>query len=97
MRLRQGRRVPNHLYEQFGPEPTDDDPPVGFITDPALAAILVRAFNAEHARHEGNALAAFGEDIVYCRWRRSWHAREGCSCHGQHDPVPPPPAPPAGG
>ena len=52
-RLRQGRRVGVHLYEQTGPEPADSDPPVGTVFTPELAATIVAAVNAAHDRTNG--------------------------------------------
>jgi len=43
--LRQGRRVGQHLYVQTGPEPSDDDPPIGSVFTPEWAAALVKAYN----------------------------------------------------
>ena len=48
--LRQGRRVPRHLYHQQGAEPADTDPPVGMVDTPELAATIVSAVNAAHDR-----------------------------------------------
>lgn len=45
VRLRQGRRVPRHLYAQQGPHPSDTDPPVGMVDTPDLAARIVEAVN----------------------------------------------------
>jgi hypothetical protein len=49
MRLRQGRRVPVHLYEQLGPEPADTDPPVGTALTAELAERIVAAVNRDEA------------------------------------------------
>lgn len=46
-KLRQGRRVPRHLYHQQGPEPADTDPPVGMVDTPELAATIVAAVNGQ--------------------------------------------------
>jgi hypothetical protein len=43
---RQGRKVPRMLYEQRGPEPADDDPIIGLVDTPELAALIVAAVNA---------------------------------------------------
>lgn len=53
MLLRQGRKVPRMLYEQRGPVPADDDPIVGLVDTPELAALIVAAVN------ERGAAAAF--------------------------------------
>lgn len=66
MKLRQGRRVPRHLYEQQGPEPADSDPPVGMVDTPELAATIVQAVNErgdlladlDHAERENRRLTA---------------------------------------
>ena len=42
---RHGRKVQRHLYWQRGPEPADDDPPVGMVDTPELAALVVAAVN----------------------------------------------------
>lgn len=43
---RQGRKVPRMLYLQQGDEPADDDPIVGLVDTPELAALIVAAVNA---------------------------------------------------
>jgi hypothetical protein len=43
---RQGRKVQRMIYEQRGPEPADDDPIVGLVDTPQLAALIVAAVNA---------------------------------------------------
>jgi len=45
---RQGRKVPRMLYQQLGPEPADDDPVIGLVDTPELAALIVAAVNARH-------------------------------------------------
>lgn len=47
VKLRQGRKVAKTIYIQTGDEPSDEDPLVGYIEDPALAALIVARFNAE--------------------------------------------------
>lgn len=42
---RQGRKVPRMLYQQLGPEPADDDPIIGLVDTPELAALIVAAVN----------------------------------------------------
>ena len=42
---RQGRKVPRMLYEQLGDGPADDDPIVGLVDTPELAALIVAAVN----------------------------------------------------
>jgi hypothetical protein len=37
------------LYRQLGSEPADDDPIVGLVDTPELAALIVAAVNARHA------------------------------------------------
>lgn len=44
---RQGRKVPRMLYRQQGPEPADDDPIVGLVDTPELAALIVAAVNRD--------------------------------------------------
>lgn len=46
MRLRQGRKVGRTLYEQTGPEPSDDDRLIGLVDTPEIAALIVAAVNA---------------------------------------------------
>lgn len=46
MSLRNGRKVPRMLYEQRGERPADDDPIVGLVDTPELAALIVAAVNA---------------------------------------------------
>jgi len=53
MKLRQGRRVGRTLYHQQGPEPSEDDPIIGMVDDPELAATIVAAVNAQHDRGTG--------------------------------------------
>ena len=53
MRLRQGRRVGRTLYHQQGPEPSEDDPIIGMVDTPELAATIVAAVNAQHNRETG--------------------------------------------
>ena len=63
-KLRQGRRVSRHLYEQQGPEPADTDPPIGMVDTPELAAKIVKAVNEadqlamdlQHAERENRRL-----------------------------------------
>lgn len=43
---RQGRKVPRMLYIQRGDEPADDDPVIGLVDTPELAALIVAAVNA---------------------------------------------------
>lgn len=43
---RQGRKVSRMLYEQVGDEPADDDPIIGLVDTPELAALIVAAVNA---------------------------------------------------
>jgi hypothetical protein len=42
---RQGRKVPRMLYLQRGAEPADDDPIIGLVDTPELAALIVAAVN----------------------------------------------------
>lgn len=46
MRLRQGRRVPQHVYLQVGDDPSDIDPPLFTVPSPALAELIVESNNA---------------------------------------------------
>lgn len=43
---RTGRRVGRHLYAQAGPEPSDDDVPIGTLDTAELAAAACAAHNA---------------------------------------------------
>lgn len=43
---RHGRKVRRMLYEQRGAEPADDDPIIGLVDTPELAALIVAAVNA---------------------------------------------------
>lgn len=45
--LRHGRRVPIHLYAQYGPEPADHDPAVGTVWVEYWARKIVRAMAGE--------------------------------------------------
>lgn len=47
LRLRVGRRVPIHLYQQTGPDPSDDDPPAGTMLTAELAAHAAAAVNGQ--------------------------------------------------
>jgi hypothetical protein len=44
-RLRTGRKVGRTIYRQLGAEPSDDDPIVGLVDTPELAAEIVAAVN----------------------------------------------------
>ena len=44
-RMRVGRKVGRTIYEQYGPEPTDDDPLIGVMDTPELAAEVVKSVN----------------------------------------------------
>lgn len=43
---RQGRKVPRMLYHQLGTQPADNDPIIGLVDTPELAALIVAAVNA---------------------------------------------------
>jgi hypothetical protein len=43
---RQGRKEQRMIYIQRGPEPADDDPIVGLVDTPGLAALIVAAVNS---------------------------------------------------
>ncbi len=43
---RNGRKVARMLYIQRGAEPADDDPIIGLVDTPELAALIVAAVNA---------------------------------------------------
>src|SRR5690625_988040 len=55
MKLRQGRSVGRTLYHQQGPEPSEDDPIIGMVDTPELAATIVAAVNAQHDRENGGS------------------------------------------
>lgn len=40
MKLRPGRKNPRNLYLQLGGAPSDDDPCIGLLIDPGVAAVL---------------------------------------------------------
>jgi hypothetical protein len=40
MKLRPGRKNPRNLYLQLGGVPADDDPCIGLLIDPGVAAVL---------------------------------------------------------
>lgn len=44
---RVGRKVGRTIYQQTGPEPSDDDLLIGVMDTPDLAARVVRAVNAD--------------------------------------------------
>ena len=50
---RQGRKVARMLYEQRGPEPAGDDPIIGLVDTPELAALIVAAVNAWRPEGDG--------------------------------------------
>jgi hypothetical protein len=54
---RTGRRKGRHLYAQLGSEPSDDDPELGMMDSPELAAEACEAHNAKILH------AAIGEGI----------------------------------
>lgn len=45
MRLRQGRKVPQHIYLQVGDKPSDSDRPLFTVPTVALADYIVTAVN----------------------------------------------------
>lgn len=45
MKLRQGRRVPQHVYLQIGDISADSDPPLFTVPSPEIAEIIVTATN----------------------------------------------------
>lgn len=45
--LRQGRKVGRTLYQQMGDMASDDDPIVGLVDTPELAAFIVEAVNSK--------------------------------------------------
>lgn len=45
-RWRTGRKVGRTIYQQLGPEPSDDDPLIGVMDTPDLAALAVEAVNS---------------------------------------------------
>jgi hypothetical protein len=45
MTYRTGRKVGRTIYNQIGPEPSDDDELVGLMDTPVLAALFVMAMN----------------------------------------------------
>lgn len=59
--VRGGRRKPSNLYLQHGPEPSEDDPGLGYIHDPEVAQVMVAAYNAvlRAARGETEVLHPF--------------------------------------
>jgi hypothetical protein len=64
--LRQGRKVPQHVYLQLGDEPSDDDLPLFTVPSPELAAIVVKATNAA-VTSSSSMRTAFhhaGDDLV---------------------------------
>jgi hypothetical protein len=42
---RVGRKVGRTIYMQLGEQPSDDDPLIGVMDTPELAAVVVRAVN----------------------------------------------------
>lgn len=46
LRWRTGRKVGNTIYRQLGEAPSDDDPIIGFMSDPADAALAVAVVTA---------------------------------------------------
>lgn len=44
-KLRVGRRVPEHVYEQLGPEPSDEDKPLFTAPTAQLAYDIVESYN----------------------------------------------------
>lgn len=46
---RVGRKVGRTIYVQVGDQPSDNDPLIGVMDTPDLAAIVVRSVNASHA------------------------------------------------
>lgn len=50
-RWRVGRKVGRTIYAQQGPEPSDDDPLIGVMDYPALAALAVECRNRSLVDH----------------------------------------------
>jgi hypothetical protein len=80
---RQGRKVPRMLYEQPGPEPADDDPIIGLVDTPGLAALIVAAVNAL-PDCAGPCDTDCESGPAHCRWLHlpghepGWHAPGEC-------------------
>jgi hypothetical protein len=51
---RTGRKVGRTIYAQMGPEPSDDDPLIGVMDTPDLAALVVLAVNAHRENPYGD-------------------------------------------
>lgn len=62
MKIRQERRNGRNLYLQLGDEPADGDPCLGFIIDPAVAALLADGVNG--TRPGGSSLAELIRDTL---------------------------------
>lgn len=71
-KLRTGRRVGVHLYEQTGEHPSNWDPPVGTVFTPELATEIVTAYNAVARIRELHTPDHGGPDNTpYCRTCRT--------------------------
>lgn len=64
MRLRTGQRNGHTLYLQRGDKPSDDDPSIGFITDPAVARLLCQAASSPWHLNEILVQAEFTEAVL---------------------------------
>lgn len=70
MKLRTGRKVGRTLYRQLGDTPADDDPIIGLVDTPELAARIVAAEAAEAEAYEHKqARAELNERCTQYRMR----------------------------
>lgn len=64
MKIRQGRKNGRNLYLQLGREPSDSDPCLGFIIDPAVARAMLDVLNSHSELDAGELIhsALIGAD-----------------------------------
>jgi hypothetical protein len=72
MKIRQGRKNKHNLYLQVNGQPGDNDPSIGYIRDPKMAAILVAIVNGAPVGVVRDLQRSF---VVDATWERSEELR----------------------
>jgi hypothetical protein len=62
MKLRPGQKNPRNVYLQIGDEPSDTDPPIGFMIDTDTAALLGQGLTSPWHLNEIKLTAESRED-----------------------------------
>lgn len=79
MTWRTGRKNGRNIYIQHGPEPSDDDKPIGMMDTAALAARVVEAVNAwaaagEPGKYDRKPAGVWACDVMHAQ--PTWHCEE---------------------